>query len=109
MTDHLTSKEIMHILKSEVKPVFAIFSAEGWCKPCRTIKPAIERLSKTFKNIIIIKIDADACPDLMEMYEIVTVPCLKVFVNYEVKDEILNGLTEDNLIAMSIKYAAINM
>ncbi len=51
-----------------------------WCLPCRTISPALERLSQQYLGRVDLwKINADQEPELMQALGILAVPTLMVF------------------------------
>lgn len=57
------------------------FSAEGWCAPCKAIKPILEELESEIKDVRFVKVDVDTEQELTEKYEIVSVPTLILFKN----------------------------
>lgn len=68
------------VLKSD-RPVLVEFVA-NWCGPCRLISPAMEWLAQEYKErLIIVKIDHDANPKLIEEYKVYGLPALILFKN----------------------------
>ncbi|KAD1703211.1 hypothetical protein R6Q59_032399 [Mikania micrantha] len=66
------------VLKSD-RPVLVEFVA-GWCGPCRLVAPAIESLSKEYEDkLLIVKIDHDSNPKLIEEYKVYGLPALIMF------------------------------
>ncbi|CAN4113833.1 unnamed protein product [Withania somnifera] len=66
------------VLKSD-RPVLVEFVAT-WCGPCRLIAPAMESLAEEYKDkIIVVKIDHDANPKLIEEYKVYGLPTLILF------------------------------
>ncbi|XP_076906164.1 thioredoxin X, chloroplastic [Bidens hawaiensis] len=66
------------VLKSD-RPVLVEFVA-GWCGPCRLVAPAIESLSKEYEEkLLVVKIDHDANPKLIEEYKVYGLPALIMF------------------------------
>ncbi|KAI3787341.1 hypothetical protein L1987_41744 [Smallanthus sonchifolius] len=66
------------VLKSD-RPVLVEFVA-GWCGPCRLVTPAIESLSKEYEEkLLIVKIDHDSNPKLIEEYKVYGLPALIMF------------------------------
>ncbi|KAI3694044.1 hypothetical protein L1987_77002 [Smallanthus sonchifolius] len=66
------------VLKSD-RPVLVEFVA-GWCGPCRLVAPAIESLSKEYEEkLLIVKIDHDSNPKLIEEYKVYGLPALIMF------------------------------
>ncbi|GFP89094.1 thioredoxin x chloroplastic [Phtheirospermum japonicum] len=68
------------VLKSE-RPVLVEFVAT-WCGPCRLIAPAVQSLAQEYQDkLVVVKIDHDANPRLIEEYKVYGLPALIVFQN----------------------------
>ncbi len=67
----------IEVLKSEIK-VLADFNAD-WCGPCKMIKPMIEEIAEDNDDIKIVSINIDDEDDLVEKYEVASIPCLVLF------------------------------
>ncbi|XP_059633348.1 thioredoxin X, chloroplastic-like [Cornus florida] len=68
------------VLRSDC-PVLVEFVA-NWCGPCRLISPAVEWLAQEYKEkLIVVKIDHDSNPQLIEKYEVYGLPTLILFKN----------------------------
>ncbi|KAL3652821.1 hypothetical protein CASFOL_002502 [Castilleja foliolosa] len=68
------------VLKSE-RPVLVEFVAT-WCGPCRLIAPAVQSLAQEYQDkLVVVKIDHDANPRLIEEYKVYGLPALIVFRN----------------------------
>ncbi|KAI7728358.1 hypothetical protein M8C21_015272 [Ambrosia artemisiifolia] len=66
------------VLKCD-RPVLVEFVA-AWCGPCRLIAPAIEAISKEYEDkLLVVKIDHDANPKLIEEYKVYGLPALIMF------------------------------
>ena len=50
-----------------------------WCAPCRAMAPMLDRLAGEFPNLRIVKIDADANADLLNEYDVKSLPTLLVY------------------------------
>lgn len=67
-------------MKSD-RPVLVEFVA-GWCGPCRLISPAVESVAQEYKDkLLVVKIDHDANPRLIEEYKVYGLPALILFKN----------------------------
>ena len=50
-----------------------------WCGPCKMIAPMLEQLSAQREDVKIVKVDADASPELMSEFGIRGIPTLLLF------------------------------
>ncbi|MDR3186003.1 MAG: thiol reductase thioredoxin [Christensenellaceae bacterium] len=51
-----------------------------WCGPCKMLHPLIDEAANIIGDRInVCRVDVDVCPDLAEIYKIMSVPTLLVF------------------------------
>ena len=68
------------VLKSE-KPVLVDFFTE-WCGDCKRIAPLLEVIAeKRADNLVVVKVDCEAEPELKQAYNVMAYPTLYVFKN----------------------------
>ena len=69
------------------------FSAE-WCIPCKNFSPTYSTYADKYKNISFYKVDIDDNDDLINMFNITSVPTF-IFLNKGVKINQLIGVDEN--------------
>ena len=88
------------VLKSDT-PVLVDFWAE-WCTPCKMIAPMVDQIATEYQGKLrVAKLDADANPDVLMQYGIMSIPTLVLFkggqpvvriTGFQPKDRITNQL-----------------
>ena len=68
------------------------FSAE-WCNPCKIFAPIYSNFSNEYKDINFYKVDIDECDDLLNKFNITSVPTFIFLKNGEKVNEII-GINE---------------
>ena len=67
------------LLREASLPIVVDFWA-AWCGPCRMVAPELEKVAKrTAGELLIVKIDTEALPDLGERYAVRSIPTMAVF------------------------------
>ena len=86
------------VLKSEI-PVLADFNA-SWCGPCKSMRPLLDELAENNPNYKIVSIDIDEEDELVEEYEVASIPCLVVFKNGKETNRNIGLIPKDSIAAL---------
>lgn len=54
------------------------FSAD-WCRPCKKLEPKFRALADEYSSFTFLNIDADESSDLMDKYDVESVPTFMIF------------------------------
>lgn len=81
----MTSQQVVHAdgasLKREIASnelVMVDFWA-AWCAPCGAMAPMLDRLAGEFPSLRIVKVDADANKEVLEEYDVKSLPTLLLY------------------------------
>jgi thioredoxin 1 len=81
------------------EPVLVDFSAV-WCGPCKMLDPIVKQLAGDWDGKVkVVKIDADANPNILMQYSVLGIPTLLFFKGGEIKERITGYLPKDKLVA----------
>ena len=72
----------------------------NWCNPCKQMKPVIDKFISDNPDIEYILIDVDSQVDLVEEYEIKTVPTFISKIDGVIHDRIIGVASEFKLQSM---------
>ena len=80
-------------------PVLVDFSAV-WCGPCKMLDPVVKQLAGEWDGKVkVVKIDADANPNILMQYSVLGIPTLLFFKGGEIKERVTGYLPKDKLVA----------
>jgi len=91
------------VIESNV-PVLVDFFAI-WCGPCQVIAPIIEKLAQKFQGKAkIARLNVDEQGSIAAKYNITSIPTIMLFVNGEVRDQVIGAASEDAIAGMVEKH-----
>ncbi len=101
MVKKITEKNFNdEVIKSD-QTVLLDFYAE-WCGPCNMLSPTIDEIANENKNIKVYKVNIDEETNLVNKFNIVSVPTILIFKNGEITSRV-SGLTDKNQILSMVK------
>lgn len=69
-----------------------------WCAPCNMMTPILENLSEEAVNFKVFKVNVDQEQELGVEFNIMSIPCLKIIKDGEVKEEIIGLTSKDRIL-----------
>lgn len=82
------------IERSHERPVLVDFWAD-WCMPCRVLSPTLERVAREYAGALVLaKVDTEVHREAAMMYQVRSIPDVRLFVNGEVVAGFVGALPE---------------
>ena len=80
-------------------PVLVDFTAT-WCQPCKMIEPIVKQLAQEWDGKVkVVKLDADANPNIMMQYGVMGIPTLMLFKGGQIKERMTGFQPKEKLSA----------
>ena len=86
------------VLQSEI-PVLVDFNAT-WCGPCKSMRPMLDELAENNTKYKIVSVNIDEEDELVEEYEVASIPCLVVFKDGKETDRSVGLIPKDSIAAL---------
>ena len=97
MALQITDANLEEVLQTD-KLVVIDFWAE-WCRPCRTIGPIIDEVSKEYKDKVVVgKVDVDNNDEAATKYGIRSIPTILFIKNGEIADKVVGVTPKEPLV-----------
>jgi len=81
------------------RPVLVAFLAP-WSRPCQIIEPVLDDIASTCSGkLTVVRIDADASPELSLWYEIGSIPTLLYFAAGNVRARIVGTVSKEAILS----------
>jgi thioredoxin 1 len=74
VTDATFATEVLEADRPVVVDVWA-----AWCPPCHRLDPVVAALAAEHPELLVVKADADANPEIVRRYGVLSLPTLLVF------------------------------
>lgn len=94
VTDNTFRKEVLE--ESKKRKIIIDFWA-GWCMPCKVIDPIFSEAQKNFPSAKFVKVNVDKNPKISLKYDIVDVPCIKIFENERISKGFVGYKSSEDL------------
>ena len=71
-----------------------------WCGPCKMLDPIVKQVAADWQGKVkVVKLDADANPELLMQYGILGIPTLMFFKGGKLQERLTGYLPKDKLVA----------
>lgn len=88
-------------------PVVLDFWA-AWCAPCKMLGPVLEKLEKDYKGAFdLVKVDTEANQNLASMFQITSIPDVKIVKDGKIIDQFQGALPENEIRKILNKHIQV--
>jgi thioredoxin len=86
------------VIKQSNNAVVVVDYWAEWCIPCLMLGPVLERIAEQHNGkIILAKVNVDKNPKLSQMYNIDSIPAVKIFKRGKIVGEFIGALPEPHV------------
>lgn len=72
-------RELKEVLRKAGSCLVVLVFGAKWCKPCKRMAPAVERINEKEDNVFFFKVDADKAPDVADALDVSSLPTFVLF------------------------------
>ena len=95
----ITVDNVEEEVLNEKRPVLVDFWAT-WCGPCKILVPIIDGLADELTEVKICKVNVDEQADLVQRFDVMTVPSLLIFKNGQIISTSIGKKTKVEILEM---------
>lgn len=96
--------EFENLLNTTFNRLLVVDFGASWCGPCKRIEPLIQDLSESMLDITFCKVDIDEVEELVEKFNITSVPTFIFIKNNNLLDRV-EGVKYDNILELCNKHS----
>ena len=96
--------EFENLLNTTFNRLLVVDFGASWCGPCKRIEPLIQDLSESMLDITFCKVDIDEVEELVEKFNITSVPTFIFIKNNNLLDRV-EGIKYDNILELCNKHS----
>ena len=97
--NYVTQDTFQSEVINSTEPVLVDVTAV-WCGPCKMIDPIVKQVAEDWQGKVkVVKLHADANPELLMQYGILGIPTLMFFKGGKLQERLTGFLPKDKLVA----------
>jgi thioredoxin len=96
---NLTSQQFGALLRTDKTVIIDVYA--DWCGPCKAMKPHLDKVEKEMAGeLMVLRINADENPDLMNGLQIKALPTLLVYKNQKLQQVSVGYLNKSGILKL---------
>ena len=96
MVREINDNEFNKLISKDEKVVIDCYAV--WCGPCKMLSPIIDELATELSNIKFYKLNVDESEEVVNKYQIMSIPTILIFENGELKQKEVGFKSKDQLL-----------
>ena len=103
-TTELTDSTFDEAVGGSNEPVLVDFWAE-WCGPCKMVSPIVSQIAEEYQGKLrVVKVNADANPDLVTQYGVMGLPTLLLLKSGEAVERITGFKPKEKILSQLVGH-----